>query len=149
MQKQSAVETRSPTKRPRPEGEKNFQNKENADVLAPNIFRARSRRHPRSIAAEASSRCFRVGVLWCLPFHLLVPLQLLQRRLVGHHRVPHQYLTVEVAGGCGLVEGHTCVLLNTCEESRQTKRIAWDSMRGDNWTSCSGQPGMSQKTTRT
>ena len=29
-----------------------------------------------------------------------------------------------------MVEGHTCVLLNTCEESRQTKRIAWASMRG-------------------
>ena len=30
-------------------------------------------------------------------------------------------LTVEVAGGCGLVEGPTCALLNTCEESRQTR----------------------------
>ena len=37
----------------------------------------------------------------------------------------------------------------TCEESRQTKRIAWASMRGGSWTSCSGQPKRYQKTTRT
>ena len=38
------------------------------------------------------------------------------------------------------MEGHTCVLLNTCEESRQTKRTAWTSMKKDSWMSSSGQP---------
>ena len=50
---------------------------------------------------------------------------------------------------CGLVERHTCALLNTCEESRRTKRVASASVRGESWTSCSGQPGRCPKTTRT
>ena len=36
--------------------------------------------------------------------------------------------------------GHTCALLSTCEESHRTKRIAWASMQGDSWMSCSGPP---------
>ena len=58
-------------------------------------------------------------------------------------------LMVEVACGCDSVEGHACVLLNTFEESRQTKRIAWTSMRGHSCTSCAGQPKRYRKTTRT
>ena len=47
------------------------------------------------------------------------------------------------------MEGHTCALLNTCEESHRTKRIVGASMNEDSWRSCSRQPGRYQKTTRT
>ena len=36
----------------------------------------------------------------------------------------------------GSMEGHTCALLNTCEESRQMKWIAWVWMKADRRTSC-------------
>ena len=41
---------------------------------------------------------------------------------------------------CGLVEGHTCAPLNTCEESRRTKRIARAWTKEDSWRSCSRPP---------
>ena len=33
---------------------------------------------------------------------------------------------------------HTCAPQNTCEESHQTSRIVWASMKEDSWMSCSG-----------
>ena len=46
-------------------------------------------------------------------------------------------------------KGILCALLNTCEESRRTKRIAWASMRGDSWMSCFGHAQRYGKTART
>ena len=43
----------------------------------------------------------------------------------------------EQPGGCSLVEGYTCAPLNTCEESRRTKRIAGAWTKEDSWRSCS------------
>ena len=39
-------------------------------------------------------------------------------------------------GLTGSMEGRTHVLLNICEESRQTKGIVWVWMKPDRWTSC-------------
>ena len=35
-----------------------------------------------------------------------------------------------------MMEGSTGALLNTCEESRQTKGIVWVLMKADRWTRC-------------